>query len=374
MHGSMTWRDFVRFPCSPDMTGGVNARLPSLPDGSTLLTGSLGYDGQAVGSGHGYEHRYPGGSSGRGHLSGLLPLTGPCWLLAPTGSSHGEGVVFLWDAAGQNTFTLWGHRGSVHSVVISPDGSTLASGAGARDETIRLWNLHTGSHIATIEAHSAINSVAFSRDGTKLAAGLHDGRLRIWDAITGESIASYKEIRRLARLAPGGLFGVTFTPDGKSIAYGGIEGKVKLRNLATGRVTFNEEHGQAVGSVAISADGGTLVASGTSRITVWDLETQNTATLQGYSAIATSVAFSPDGTVVAMGTQEGTAGWNIETGERVIWEEQDVYVVEDVVFSPDGQVLASAAWHIIELLDTDTGAITTLSGHNNRINSMTFSF
>ena len=337
-------------------------------DGSTLLTGSLDTTVKLWDLAKGMNT-----TTLEGHPGGIRSLA-----VSPDGSvlasasyyfGFGNGVVYLWDtAAGQNTFTLSGFTGSVLSVVISPNGSTLASGA---DGAIKLWNLHTGSHIATIQAHSGIYSVAYSRDGTKLAAGLHDGRLRIWDAITGESIANYQEKENWLGW-PQTVYAVTFTPDGKSVAYGGIEGKVKLRNLASGRVTFNKEHGQPVRSVAISADATTLVAAGVSRITVWDLETQSAATLMGYSAIASSVAFSPDGTVVAMGTLEGTAGWNIETGERVIWEEQDVFTVEDVVFSPDGQILASAVWHNIELLDMETGDVTTLSGHTGQINSMAF--
>ena len=64
--------------------------------------------------------------------------------------------------------TLSGHRGTVYSVALSPDGSTLASGS--YDHTIRLWDLHTGKLKRTLTGHTErIYSVAFNPDGnTKL--------------------------------------------------------------------------------------------------------------------------------------------------------------------------------------------------------------
>ncbi|MYG06378.1 hypothetical protein F4167_07140 [Candidatus Poribacteria bacterium] len=75
---------------------------------------------------------------------------------------------------------LTGHTLTVWSVAFSPDGLTLASGS--QDETIRLWNIATGAHIATLTGHTApVKSVAFSSDGVTLASGSMDSTVRLWD-------------------------------------------------------------------------------------------------------------------------------------------------------------------------------------------------
>ena len=58
----------------------------------------------------------------------------------------------------------------VESIAFSPDGSTLASGA--REKTIRLWDVVTGEQKRTLTGHMHwVKSIAFSPDGRTLASG-----------------------------------------------------------------------------------------------------------------------------------------------------------------------------------------------------------
>ena len=75
---------------------------------------------------------------------------------------------------------LEGHTGSVDSVSFSPDGSTLASGSW--DDTVRLWDVVTGSEIRVLKGHTGfVRSVSFSPDGTTLASGSDDGTVLLWE-------------------------------------------------------------------------------------------------------------------------------------------------------------------------------------------------
>ena len=114
-----------------------------------------------------------------------------------------DGKVRLWDTeTGEQKQVFTGHADGVNSVAFSPNGSTLASGAGFRDKTVRLWDVKTGEQkqgfkgtIVTVTDVGdgrrlytslisipgvRVTSVAFSPDGSVLASGRSDGTVLVW--------------------------------------------------------------------------------------------------------------------------------------------------------------------------------------------------
>ena len=82
-----------------------------------------------------------------------------------------------------------GHNGAVSSVVFSMDGMRVVSGS--YDKTVRIWDAVTGNSIATLEGHTnPVTSVAFSMDGMRVVSGSWDKTVRMWDAVTGNCIAT----------------------------------------------------------------------------------------------------------------------------------------------------------------------------------------
>lgn len=167
----------------------------------------------------------------------------------------------------------------------------------------------------------------------------------------------YRSFEPTAAIGPTGQSrdteGMAFSPDGKTLATGSDEGKVRLWNVADRkpRATFTERDG--VGNsgfptreVTFSPDGKLLAATNmTGWLTMWDVaKHRQIRFLQGADA-GEMVAFSPDGKLFATGSQAGSVDlWdtNSRKDEILAYYDQEAKVT-GVAFSPDGRTLASAS-------------------------------
>jgi len=149
--------------------------------------------------------------------------------LLVTGGKDGE--ITLWDGQADCTETLGcfvprqnpnqgsvnGHTDAISSLVFTPDGDNLISGS--YDRTIKVWHLPTGEVRELGEHLGPIHTLAISADGQTLASGSRDG-LKLWNLRSGQFTHITGNVDAVQAVA--------FSPDGRLLATGGENNTIKI--------------------------------------------------------------------------------------------------------------------------------------------------
>jgi WD40 repeat protein/mono/diheme cytochrome c family protein len=221
-------------------------------------------------------------------------------------------VVELLSADGQAVVrALGGHSGNVNDLAFSADGTRLAAAAGqpgTRGE-VRVWNVADGALVRTIEGHKdAIYAVAISPDGKTLATGSYDEKVQLWELETG------KPLRELAG-HNGAVFDLSFRSDGKVLASASADRTLKLWDVETGkRLDTRPESLKELHSAAFSPDGRRVAAAGVdNRIRLWQV---SAAGIEGSNPLLVAqfahegailrLAWSADGKTIASSADDRT--------------------------------------------------------------------
>ena len=222
--------------------------------------------------------------------------------------------------------------------------------------------------------------ISFSPNGKTIASASDDKTVKLWDLSTRElkTLKGHSaEVRN-----------VSFSPNGKMIASAGSDGTIINNGVITGTVILWDTssrssktllgHSSEVWSVSFNPDSNMIAsASWDGTIILWDISSgKKLKTLQGHSAEVWSVSFAPDGKTIASASSDKTVKlWDISSGKEIKTFRGHSAEVRSVSFSPDGKMIASASSDkTVKLWDISSGKeIKTFRGHSAEVRSVSFS-
>jgi WD40 repeat protein len=261
--------------------------------------------------------------------------------------------------------------GNVWSVAYSPDGTVLAASDTAGE--IHLWRSSDGQKLITMQGHEHwVCSIAFSPDGKRLVSASADTIVKLWDTSTGQCLHTL-------RGHTDWVVSVAFNPKQPIVASSSADRTIRLWEVATGKcIQVLTGHQHWICAIAFSPDGQTLISGSDDRtLKQWDVSTGICLqTLEGHASAIRGVAFHPSGDVVASASEDETIKlWNLPSGEVTTTLTGHVAEVRNVTFSPDGQLLASASYdETVKLWDCQSGrCVKTLHEHRAPVRSVAFS-
>ncbi|MBY0522718.1 MAG: protein kinase [Gemmataceae bacterium] len=244
------------------------------------------------------------------------------------------GVVHLVDAAtGQKRIAAPGHSSVIDHLVFSPDDQTLASGG--RDGVAKLWDVLSGQPQATLRHGTiGINGIGFTPDGKIVATGEWYNS-KLWDVATGQP-------RHTFDAPKAGQGSMALAPDGKVLAAGNVDGTVTLLDMGSKKTLRTIPAGKGGIYVSYAPDGRTIIMrgalDGVSKL--WDVAGNRE---RGTLPPAWNVVPSPDGrtATVSSGELGDLRLFDLTTAQVKMPLEGHTRKVEAMVYSPDGQMIAS---------------------------------
>jgi WD40 repeat protein len=204
-------------------------------------------------------------------------------------------------------------------------------------DDLTFWDSKTGAALKTVKQPTWVTALAFRADGSALATGHDDGRVRVWDASNGKLIREWREDQ-----TP--VSALSFTPDGQRLAAAMEDRKVYLFDTVHGLLAGKlEGHTDRISGISWHPSTRYLVTSSwdtTARL--WDVRGEPLFILNGQADQVNAVAFSPDGAILASADSAATIWlWEPFHGKVLQLLKGHVGEVNHLAFTADGKHLLS---------------------------------
>ena len=212
--------------------------------------------------------------------------------------STGEGNIKVWDVGSNKIVREWTHLDPYPQLAVSPDSRFVAVGS----ETVIIRVIKGWDVKQVIEVSKEVWSMSFSPAGDKLACGIGDGNIRVYDVATGTLLPS-------PLTGQDWIEGVLWSCDGGRLYSGSLDHTVRCWNATTGEQIGRPwtGHTDEIRSLSLSPDGSTLAsASNDETVRFWNTTSGDPLgqPLRHKGGVKI-VCFSPSGAIFATETKDG---------------------------------------------------------------------
>ena len=286
-------------------------------------------------------------------------------------SGSEDQTVRLWDIVSRQCLKMiQGYSSNVCTFLLDSEKGLLATGH--EDHKIRLWNLDDGKCINTLSGHTYwVWTIAINPDQNILASGSFDSSIKLWDMKTGDNLMTLVSHRS-------SLSVVRFSNEGNLLASLSRDGQLYCWSVKSGKPIYQirTQHVQRRSYIAFSPDDRFLANNSGHDVFLFDVASGDVAkVLKGHTEFVISFSFSPDGKIIATGSQDHTIRlWNVETGECLNQLKGHDGLVFKVAFNPAGNILASSGGdHVVKLWNVTTGhCVQKFEGHTESVTALSF--
>ncbi|MBL3561601.1 NB-ARC domain-containing protein [Rhodovulum sulfidophilum] len=289
-----------------------------------------------------------------------------------------DGSIMIWEASDFSCSLVFsGHTGQVQSVAWNPEGDLVVSGAGAGDQSVRLWDIEGQQQLRILGKHKErVRWVTFDRSGESVVSVSHDKSFGLW-ALDGD------EVRFLEGQHPTAILTVDVHHSKGLIATASQDRFLRVFDLATGNLDCKiEAHNRWLkGAFWHPTEDWIVTASDDETVSIWrhrDHDLEHLRTIEGFTNGARSAAFSPDGRKLVVASARMAQIFNLD-------DELNATLTADLLghtgqvlgaqFAPNGQtVVTSSHDHTARVFDVDTGyQIGKLGDNDRRVRSVSLS-
>ncbi len=274
-------------------------------------------------------------------VTGLAFSPNGHWI-ATASANH---TVQIWRASNGQLYRQVPVKANIRSMSFSPNSQSLMVASGS---IVALWQVSSKQPTQILRHPTPVVAAGFSPSGHVVVTRGRDGRVRVWHTKTGR--LRYSLPSQTQQLHPTLLQPVLFSPDGQLFVTPDQRHGIRLWRTGSGEPALtlarSEQNTTLAGSMMAFSPNGQVIAihapsrdrRSPSSIEIWHTHTgQLLNTLQGQPGLIQAMQFSPDGTLLATASSNGTTRlWSAEMGSELPSFKLPKEQIRWVAFQGDG--------------------------------------